>query len=355
MEERNQFVGGTKMTDIELPEIILEPGERERPTLKTIARLLNLAVPTVSRALSDAPDIGAKTKARVRAMARELGYRPNRAGLRLRTGKTNVITLILCTDHDVMNHTAKLINAVASALRGTSYHLIVTPYFPDESPLDPVKYVVETGSADGVILNRIQPDDPRVAYLKKHNFPFALHGRTETCTDAPYMDFDNAVFGQHCIDAFHRRGRESVLIVAPPQDQSYAQHLIEGAKSRAAQQGLDAAVLPDATCDSPSDLVTGAVRRYLAAHPATDAVICASAPVALATTGAIEALDRVIGDDIDLAAKEAIPLLKAFRENILVCYEDVGETGLFLAEALIRAIDEPSLPPMQRLITPEPL
>jgi len=342
------------MTEIDLPKITLEPGERERPTLKTIARLLNLAVPTVSRALSDAPDIGAKTKARVRALADELGYRPNRAGLRLRTGKTNVITLILCTDHDVMNHTAKLINAVASALRGTSYHLIVTPYFPDESPLDPVKYVVETGSADGVILNRVQPDDPRVAYLKQHNFPFALHGRTNTCTDAPYMDFDNGVFGAHCMDAFHKRGRKNVLIVAPPQDQNYAQHLIRGSKERAATLGIEAAVLPDATSDSPSDLVTGAVERYLSAHPATDAIICASAPVALATTRAIEKLGRVIGDDIDLAAKEAIPLLKAFREDILVCYEDVGETGAFLAEALIRAIDAPHLPPMQKLITPEP-
>ncbi|NNE86595.1 MAG: LacI family DNA-binding transcriptional regulator [Silicimonas sp.] len=343
------------MSDIDLPEIVLEPGERERPTLKTIARLLGLAVPTVSRALSDAPDIGAKTKKRVRALANELGYRPNRAGLRLRTGKTNVIALILCTDHDVMNHTAKLINAVASALRGTSYHLIVTPYFPDESPLDPVKYVVQTGSADGVILNRIQPDDPRVAYLKQQNFPFALHGRTNTCSDAPYLDFDNAVFGKHCVDAFHRRGRKNVLIVAPPLDQNYAQHLVAGATSTASELGLDTAILPDATSDSSADLVTGALTRYLRAHPKTDAVICASAPVALAATLAIEKLDRTIGADIDVAAKEAIPLLKAFRKDILVCYEDVGETGLYLAEALIRAIDAPHLPPMQKLIAPEPL
>jgi LacI family transcriptional regulator len=343
------------MTKIELPEIILEPGERERPTLKTIARLLGLAVPTVSRALSDAPDIGAKTKERVRALANELGYRPNRAGLRLRTGKTNVITLILCTDHDVMNHTAKLINSVACALRGTAYHLNVTPYFPDESPLDPVKYVVETGSADGVILNRIQPHDPRVEYLKEHKFPFALHGRTKTCDDAPYLDFDNSVFGRHCVEAFHRRGRKNILIAAPPQDQSYAQHLLKGTFEAAAELGLSTTILENATSDSPSELVSTEVQKFLLAHPQTDAIICASAPVALATTRGIEEIGRVIGDDIDVAAKEAIPLLKAFRDDILVCHEDVGETGMFLASALMRAIDEPDLPPMQKLIAPDPL
>ena len=32
-----------------------------KPTLKTISRLSGLAVPTVSRALNDAPDIGVQT------------------------------------------------------------------------------------------------------------------------------------------------------------------------------------------------------------------------------------------------------------------------------------------------------
>jgi len=99
----------------------------ERPTLKTIAQATGLAVATVSRALHDAPDIGERTKERVREVAQELGYRPNRAGVRLRTGKTNVISLVLSTEEHVMNHTARLIYSIADALRGTPYHMIVTP------------------------------------------------------------------------------------------------------------------------------------------------------------------------------------------------------------------------------------
>ena len=56
--------------------------DRKPPTLKTIAALSGLAVPTVSRALSDAPDIGTKTKERIRQIARDIGYVPNRAGVR---------------------------------------------------------------------------------------------------------------------------------------------------------------------------------------------------------------------------------------------------------------------------------
>ena len=83
--------------------LTLLPTDSERPTLKTIAAETGLAIATVSRALKDAPDIGEETKKRVREAAKRLGYRPNRAGVRLRTGKTNVIALTLSTEADVMN------------------------------------------------------------------------------------------------------------------------------------------------------------------------------------------------------------------------------------------------------------
>lgn len=334
---------------------LLEPGERERPTLKTIARIAGLAVPTVSRALHDAPDIGQDTKERVRELADELGYRPNRAGLRLRTGKTNVIALVLLTDMDVMNNTARLIGAIAGALRDTAYHLIVTPYFPDESPLEPVEYIVRTGSADGVILNRIQPNDPRVEFLRERRFPFALHGRTLNCGNEPYFDFDNAAFGRLCVEDLAARGRRNLLLVAPPLDQSYAQHMVAGAGEAAATAGVQIRVLDGATSDSPAAEVTRAVKSHLEQNPETDGLITASAPSAVAATLAVEDSGRMLGQEIDVASKEAVPFLKAFRKELRVVSEDVSQTGEFLAQAVMRAIDQPQLPPMQRLLVPSPI
>ena len=80
--------------------------EHRQPTLKTISEITGLAVATVSRALSDAPDIGENTKVRVRQVADDIGYVPNRAGVRLRTGKTHVIALVLSTDHGIVTKTS---------------------------------------------------------------------------------------------------------------------------------------------------------------------------------------------------------------------------------------------------------
>ena len=150
-----------------------------------------MAVATVSRALSDAPDISDATKKKIRQIANDVGYVPNRAGVRLRTGRTNVIALVLAAEADILNHTAKLITSISEELQSTAFHLIVKPQLPGEDPLRAIRYFVETGSADGIIINQTTAEDTRVAYMLKKGFPFVTHGRTNWPDQHPFFDYDN--------------------------------------------------------------------------------------------------------------------------------------------------------------------
>jgi len=329
------------------------PDRDKRPTLKTISEISGFAVPTVSRALKDAPDIGRATKERVRQIAHDIGYVPNRAGVRLKTGRTNVISLVMSSEHDMMNHTARLISSVAGALRQTPYHMIVTPYFPDEDPMVPIRYIVETGSADAVILNQTQPQDPRIKYLMERRFPFATHGRTDWCDKHPYFDFDNAAFATIAMQHLISRGRLNLMLIAPPAAQNYAREQIAAAQQVAQEHGVCLTVLPTATSDSNSDDLRQAVADYLTAHPETDAILCASQTAAMASVATLEQLGRHLGQDIDVLAKEAVQFLQLFRPGIITVAEDVVQAGDFLARAAIQAINQPDLPPMQGLEVPQ--
>ena len=310
-----------------------------RPTLKTIAAETGLAIATVSRALKDAPDIGEETKRRVRETAERLGYRPNRAGVRLRTGKTNVIALVLSAEADVMNHTSRLIYSIAGALKGTPYHLVVMPYFPDEDPMTPIRYIVETGSADGVIMNQTQPDDPRVRYMAERGFPFATHGRTNMGIDHHYFDFDNEDFARIAVRELAARGRKRLYLVAPPRTQTYARHMVTGFADEAALLGLTFELPDGFTSDSGSGLIEdGIIRRFSAPNP-PDGLVMGSTTAAMASVSGAESLGFVIGRDFDLVAKEAISLLRRFRREIIVLHEDVGRAGDFLAHAVMAAIE----------------
>jgi LacI family transcriptional regulator len=317
----------------------LLPTDSERPTLKTIAAETGLAIATVSRALKDAPDIGEETKRRVRETAERLGYRPNRAGVRLRTGKTNVIALTLSTESDVMNHTSRLIYSIAAAMRGTAYHLVVMPFFPDQDPMDPVRYLVETESADGIILNQTRPDDARVRYLAEHRFPFATHGRTEMGFDHPYFDYDNEAFGRVTVQALAQRGRKNLLLVPPPSEHNYSQHMQLGFLTEAAKLGLGAHIMTEANSDCSSRMIEMAVAVRMRQFPRIDGLIAGSTTAAMAAVAGAEEAGQVIGQDFDVASKEAISFLRRFRKEIIVFGEDVDRAGTFLAQAVMAAIE----------------
>lgn len=305
---------------------------------------------TVSRALNDAPDIKSDTKRRVREIARQIGYVPDRAGVRLRTGKTNVISLVLGTDSDVTDHTGQLVSSIARVLRDTPYHMIVTPYAPQEDPMQPVRYIAETGSADAIILNRIQHDDPRCDYLRERGVPFVTYGRTQNCATEAYFDFDNGYFGKIAAEELVKAERKNIAIIAPPMDQNYARHMTEAARKQLAKNGLQLIVMPGATSDDQSAKMREAVTKLLIDEPDLDGLICPSTTSSIAATVAIEASGRELGSDIDLFAKEAIPFLRHFRNEIMTVTENVAEAGAFLAQAAIAQIKDPSAPLMQKLV-----
>ncbi|WP_366656117.1 LacI family transcriptional regulator [Fodinicurvata sp. EGI_FJ10296] len=319
------------------------------PTLRTIAALSGLAVPTVSRALGDAPDISLATKARVQEIARKIGYVPNRAGVRLRTGRTNVIGMVLAPEHDVMNMTATLIAAVAEHLRLNAYHLNVTPDFADDDPLKAIRYLVETRSVDAVIFNRTKPEDVRVRYLMERRFPFVTHGRTLWSDRHAWIDFDNEAFGASAVDALFSAGRRDLLVILPPMDQTYAGHIRDGVFGRAAELGVSTRIADTITSDSPREDVAAGIRRVLAAAPGLDGLICPSPNATMAAITAFEAAGRAVGREIDVVAKETVTFLGMFRPAIMTVREDVGHAGHLLAEGALEAVRSPDAAPVQRL------
>lgn len=325
----------------------------ERPTLKTIANLAGLSVASVSRALKDASDIGEDTKARVRDIAMRIGYRPNRAGVRLRTGRTNVIALVMSAESDVMNHTAKLIHSVASGLRDTGYHMIVFPYFSAEDPLNPIRYIQQTGSADGVIINMIEPNDPRVAFMTEHGMPFATHGRTDMGIDHPYFDYDNETYSRLMVRALAARGRKNLVLLSPPITQSYGLHMVKGFVEETQTLGLSGRLVDGITSDTPSQQIQAVMTSLFAGNDRPDGVIVGSTTSAMCAVAAAEATGLTLTKDFDVAAKEAIPILGLFRQGLIIASEDVGRAGDFLVAAVLAAVENRHDPVRQALDVPQ--
>ncbi|GGA70799.1 LacI family transcriptional regulator [Neiella marina] len=321
-------------------------------TLKTIADALGFAVTTVSRALKDDPAIKLQTRRVIQAKARELGYVPDRAGVRLRTGKTNVISLVLPVEPNMSNVVTRLTVSIAEVLKGSSYNLNTSYWFEDDDPLALVKQIVETRSADGLILNYTTPDDPRVRYLMEQQFPFVTHGRTSADDRHSYFDFDNQEFARLSVNKLSLKGRRKVMVILPPPELSYAEHLQRGILLGQQQTGVELVSCSAIHSDSPSADIEKEVTVMLSAMPDIDAIIASSSTAAMVSVSVLESLGRELGADIDVLGREAAPFLKLLRKNLLLANEDVGKAGNFLARALIHAIERPHEAPMQGMDIP---
>lgn len=325
-----------------------------RPTLKTISALTGFAVPTVSRALHDAPDIAQSTKETVRRVASDIGYVPNRAGQYLRTGKTHSVALVISTELALEDHIGQIIASIAKTLWGTGIHLTVAPHSVGQYDMEPVRNVVEKGLADCVILTRTKPRDPRIAYLMRQKFPFVTYGRSDWREDHAYYDFDNGAFARLAVKALADADRRRLVLLAPQQDNTYVRDMVTGAQAMAGDLDLDLDVVLEAEARASEQTDASGFHLYLDTHPQVDGLVCASPAAAL--TGMVEAkrAGREIGVDLDVCFKYSHSALPQFKPEVFSVYENLEKAGEFLGRAAVHAIQHPKDAPMQRLDQPNP-
>lgn len=97
--------------------------KRTEKTIVDIAEELGLSVSTVSRALNDNPNISARTKEKVKKMARKLGYRPNTMAAGLRNNKSKTIGLVV--PRISMFFPATISTVIQNKLHEHGYNLLI--------------------------------------------------------------------------------------------------------------------------------------------------------------------------------------------------------------------------------------
>ncbi|TFV77707.1 LacI family transcriptional regulator [Blastococcus sp. CT_GayMR19] len=102
---------------------MLDPARRRPVTLHDVAREAGVAVSTASRALSDPGRVNVRTREHVQAVAKRLGYRPNRLAQALPTGRTGMLAILV---PDITNpHNFGLVRGAEAQARAASSTLII--------------------------------------------------------------------------------------------------------------------------------------------------------------------------------------------------------------------------------------
>ncbi|MBX5439236.1 MAG: LacI family DNA-binding transcriptional regulator, partial [Thermoflavifilum sp.] len=154
----------------------------EKIDLKRIARELNLAVSTVSRALRDSYEISEETKQKVFALARQLNYEPNPYASSLRKQKSKTIGVILPELPN--NFFTHVVNGIEFIARQKEYHVLI--YITHERVEQEMALIrhLQSGRVDGVLASICAgaQDIAHFRSLLQHGIPLVFFDRV--CEDA---------------------------------------------------------------------------------------------------------------------------------------------------------------------------
>ncbi len=151
----------------------LDPARRRPVTLHDVAREAGVAVSTASRALSDPGRVNVRTREHVQAVARDLGYRPNRLAQALPTGRTGMLAILV---PDITNpHNFGLVRGAEAQARAAGSTLIIadTQGGPD---LEAAHLDRLASSVDGFMLAASRLSDAELQALAER-LPVVLFNR----------------------------------------------------------------------------------------------------------------------------------------------------------------------------------
>lgn len=324
----------------------------KRPTLKTIANATGLSLSTVSLALRGGANLKKETLEKVTTAARELGYIPDTAGVRLRTGRSNAIGLILDGREDSVGFSRMLIQGANKIVRQKGMALNVFPQFERSDTLKMIDQVVRNGLVDGLILTHTEPQDIRVKMLLEAEFPFVTHGRTELFTAHPYHDFDTDRFFANCIAHLEQVGATRVLAVLSNNRTFNHYKAHEAFQKQIANSPLEGSIHEDQIGEQDHIAALRALGLDLAARQDFDALICDSELVAISISSGLREAGVRIGETMHVASKQTSTLLSALFPEVFCQREDVLAAGEELARLLYARIENTAAETLQTLSQP---
>ena len=159
----------------------------KQPTIKEIAKKLNISISTVSRALHDHPSIGLSTKMRVKELARELAYEPNQTAIFFQQRKTFTIGVILPELSEAFFSSA--ISGIEDAAYKHNYTVLLGQSHDSEEREKQIVETMKKHRVDGIVVSIAKNTEnyDHFQNLKKSQIPVVFFDRIPKMDSIHYV------------------------------------------------------------------------------------------------------------------------------------------------------------------------
>ncbi len=209
--------------------------------LKDIAAKAGVAVMTVSKALRDAPDVAPATRARIRALAEQMGYVPDAAARGLRSRRTQTFGVVVSS----LSNPAltRMLRTLVGQAQEAGYDVFITQTFNDPGREELCLRRLMARRVDGLFISpvyRLEAEARVYHELLARGIPTLLLGHPAPFCDAfPSVACDDLggalALTRHLLELGHRR----IAFLAGRLNAPWAQQRLEGYRRALREAGIE--------------------------------------------------------------------------------------------------------------------
>lgn len=328
-------------------------------TMQDVARRANVAVSTVSYALSGARPVARATAERIRLAMEELDYQPNAMARGLARRRSHTLAMTFPEFDTAMGETVfEIVRGAQAAAAALGYHLAVWPVSPQDGGAELVS-IIRQGKADGILLVEVGVDDPRAAALIEADLPFVMVGRTARPSGSAYVDIDFERCVADAVVMLHDLGHTRIAFVGRPESQTRSGY---GPALRSRQGyiramehlGLERAVV---ACDASPVAGRRLARRLAELAQRPTGIVVLNDMAALGLLAGLSEAELHVPEDVSVVGAVSSPTLGAMTNPPLTTSHAPGEQmGRRAAQALVDLLDGQISPTdCQHLVTCSPV
>ena len=298
--------------------------------MNDVARLAGVSATTVSRVLSNNPNISAATADRVRAAVGELRYHRNVHARRLAIGKSDLFGLVIS---EITNpYFSEIIRGFQSAAweRGCDVLLLNTEYSGTRTQAV-IQKLIENGVRGAAIMTS-SLDEEILRALTEEGIAVVLSNIPPATRLASNItiDYERGLF--QAIEHVASLGHKRAAVIAGPASNRTASTIRDALVKGLKRRGLN----PDpVTCsDYNLDAAASAVKVVLEAKNAPTVIFCGSDLIAMGAMVALEAAGLDIPHDISVVGIDDIAFAFLARPPLTTICVPREQLGVMAFDAL---------------------
>jgi len=278
---------------------------QRRVTSADVAREAGLSRATVSYVLNDAPhqSIPEATRQRVLDAAARLGYAPSAAARALRTGRSDVVLLLL-PNWPIGPAVGELLEHLSAALARGGLTLVAHPR-GGAQPRPVADIWKAIGPAAVITMEEVAADDEAAMRAAGIEVALALVDRSSSGSGNLLIPQERTgrLQAEHLAAAGHRR--LGYALTDDPRLRAFSDHRLDGVRQACADLGLDEPVILTVPLDAVA--AAGAVRAWRTADPPVTGICAYNDDVALAVLAGMRECGLTAPDDLAVVGVDDIP------------------------------------------------